>query len=175
MLLLARSYAAQICGIHWNGNLGGPPFRGNGILVYRNAPGNEVIERRYCVKATEANRVLRSWIANWYVRSAFHESSSGLRSGQVVLDRLGLKKEDRENTDRMVQVITRVGLIPGSIIESLPPWPLVRTGGDHVVVECAPAAYINYACNDVKKEPISRSCMSPCGSFWADVAFWYGI
>jgi ethanolamine utilization microcompartment shell protein EutL len=75
-----------------------------------------------------------------------------IEAGQVVLDRLGLKKKDRVKPQiASVQVITRVDSYQAQLLNRFRRGSMLVPGETMLVLECAPAAYINYACNEAEK------------------------
>jgi ethanolamine utilization microcompartment shell protein EutL len=76
-----------------------------------------------------------------------------LEAGQVVLDRLGLKKEDRIKPEVVsTQVITRIDPYQSQLINRFRRGSMLVPGETLLVLECAPAAYINFACNEAEKK-----------------------
>ena len=74
-------------------------------------------------------------------------------AGQMVLDRLGLKIEDRiKPMIASTQVITRVDPYQSQLLNRFRRGSMLVPGETMLVLECAPAAYINYACNEAEKK-----------------------
>lgn len=75
-----------------------------------------------------------------------------IEAGHVVLDRLGLKMEDRVKPEiASVQVITRIDSYQAQLLNRFRRGSMLVPGETMLVLECAPAAYINYACNEAEK------------------------
>lgn len=69
-----------------------------------------------------------------------------------MLDRLGLKVEDRIRPQiASVQLITRVDPYQAQLLNRFRRGSMLVPGETLLVLECAPAAYINYACNEAEK------------------------
>lgn len=76
-----------------------------------------------------------------------------IEAGRVVLDRLGLKVEDRVKPQiASVQVITRIDSYQAQLLNRFRRGSMLVPGETMLVLECAPAAYINYACNEAEKQ-----------------------
>ncbi len=70
-----------------------------------------------------------------------------------MLDRLGLKIEDRIKPQiASSQVITRVDPYQAQLLNRFRRGSMIVPGETMLVLECAPAAYINYACNEAEKK-----------------------
>jgi ethanolamine utilization microcompartment shell protein EutL len=75
-----------------------------------------------------------------------------LEAGRIVLDRLGLKPEDRLKPEiASVQVITNVDPYQAQLLNRFRRGSMLVPGETMLVLECAPAAYINFACNEAEK------------------------
>jgi hypothetical protein len=97
--------------------------------------------------------------------------SAVLEAGQVVLDRLGLKKEDRIKPEVVsTQVITRIDPYQSQLINRFRRGSMLVPGETLLVLECAPAAYINFACNEAEKKAnikvIHISSVGRFGRMW---------
>jgi hypothetical protein len=76
-----------------------------------------------------------------------------IEAGEVVLDRLGLRVEDRIRPQvASIQVITRIDPYQAQLINRFRRGSMLVPGETLLVLECAPAAYINYACNEAEKK-----------------------
>ena len=94
-----------------------------------------------------------------------------IESGRVVLDRLGLKVEDRiKPTVASVQVITNVDPYQSQLLNRFRRGSMLVPGETMLVLEVAPAAYINYACNEAEKKAsikvIHISSVGRFGRMW---------
>jgi hypothetical protein len=149
------------------------PTEGMAALYVEMAPGNEVFRVvDIAVKATEARpgaQIVEREFGMFEVHSL--NQAAVIEAGRVVLDRLGLKIEDRiRPAIASIQVITRVDPYQAQLLNRFRRGSMLVPGETMLVLECAPAAYINYACNEAEKRPISKSFTFPRSSFWAHVA-----
>lgn len=147
---MQAQYAAFI-GTVTQGDL---PTEGMASLYIEMAPGNEVFRMvDIAVKATEAKpgaQIVEREFGMFEVHSM--NQAAVIEAGQVVLDRLGLEKEDRIKPQiASVQVITRVDSYQAQLLNRFRRGSMLVPGETMLVLECAPAAYINYACNEAEK------------------------
>jgi len=147
---MQAQYAAFI-GTVTQGDL---PTEGMASLYIEMAPGNEVFRMvDIAVKATEAKpgaQIVEREFGMFEVHSM--NQAAVIEAGRVVLDRLGLKKEDRVKPQiASVQVITRVDSYQAQLLNRFRRGSMLVPGETMLVLECAPAAYINYACNEAEK------------------------
>jgi hypothetical protein len=94
-----------------------------------------------------------------------------IEAGQVVLDRLGLKQQDRIKPQVVsTQVITRIDPYQSQLINRFRRGSMLVPGETMLVLECAPAAYINYAVNEAEKKAnikiIHISSVGRFGRMW---------
>jgi hypothetical protein len=148
---MQAQYAAFI-GTVTQGDL---PTEGMASLYVEMAPGNEVFRMvDIAVKATEAKpgaQIVEREFGMFEVHSL--SQASVIEAGAVVLDRLGLKVEYRIKPKiASVQVITRVDSYQAQLLNRFRRGSMLVPGETLLVLECAPAAYINYACNEVEKK-----------------------
>jgi hypothetical protein len=118
------------------------------------APGNEVFRTvDIAVKATAAKpgaQVVEREFGMFEIHS--HNQADVLESGRIVLDRLGLNAEDRIRPKvASLQVITNIDPYQAQLLNRWRRGTMLVPGQTLLVVECAPAAYINYACNEAEK------------------------
>ena len=123
-------------------------------LYIEMAPGNEVFRTvDIAVKATEAKpgaQIVEREFGMFEVHSM--NQAAVIEAGSVVLDRLALKVEDRVKPQiASVQVITRVDSYQAQLLNRFRRGSMLVPGETMLVLECAPAAYINYACNEAEK------------------------
>jgi ethanolamine utilization microcompartment shell protein EutL len=128
---------------------------GMASLYVEMAPGNEVFRVvDIAVKATEAKpgaQIVEREFGMFEVHS--HNQAAVIEAGEVVLDRLGLKIEDRIKPQiASSQVITRVDPYQAQLLNRFRRGSMIVPGETMLVLECAPAAYINYACNEAEKK-----------------------
>ncbi len=131
------------------------PTEGMASLYVEMAPGNEVFRMvDIAVKATEAKpgaQIVEREFGMFEVHSL--NQAAVIEAGQVVLDRLGLRKEDRIKPQiASIQVITRIDPYQAQLLNRFRRGSMLVPGETLLVVECAPAAYINYACNEAEKK-----------------------
>lgn len=166
---MQAQYAAFI-GTVTQGDL---PTEGMASLYVEMAPGNEVFRVvDIAVKATEAKpgaQIVEREFGMFEVHS--HNQAAVIESGEVVLNRLGLKIEDRLKPQIVsTQVITRVDPYQAQLLNRFRRGSMLVPGETMLVLECAPAAYINYACNEAEKKAsikiIHVSSVGRFGRMW---------
>jgi hypothetical protein len=166
---MQAQYAAFI-GTVTQGDL---PVEGMASLYVEMAPGNEVFRVvDIAVKATEAKpgaQIVEREFGMFEVHSL--NQAAVRQAGDVVLDRLGLKKEDRIKPQVVsTQVITRVDPYQAQLLNRFRKGSMLVPGETLLVVECAPAAYINFACNEAEKKAsikiIHVSSVGRFGRMW---------
>jgi len=149
------------------------PVEGMAALYVEMAPGNEVFRVvDIAVKATEAKpgaQIVEREFGMFEVHSL--NQAAVIESGRVVLDRLGLKVEDRiKPTVASVQVITNVDPYQSQLLNRFRRGSMLVPGETMLVLEVAPAAYINYACNEAEKKAsikvIHISSVGRFGRMW---------
>ncbi|MBA4383264.1 MAG: hypothetical protein C0410_00870 [Anaerolinea sp.] len=145
------------------------PTEGMAALYVEMAPGNEVFRVvDIALKATEAHpgaQIVEREFGMFEVHSK--SQSDVLEAGDVVLDRLGLKVTDRIRPQvASTQVITRVDPYQAQLINRFRRGSMLVPGQTMLVLECTPAAYINYAVNEAeKKASINLIHVSSVGRF----------
>ena len=130
------------------------PTAGMASLYIEMAPGNEVFRTvDIAVKATAAKpgaQVVEREFGMFEIHS--HNQADVLESGRIVLDRLGLNAEHRIRPKvASLQVITNIDPYQAQLLNRWRRGTMLVPGQTLLVVECAPAAYINYACNEAEK------------------------
>ncbi len=149
------------------------PVEGMASLYIEMAPGNEAFRMvDIAVKATEAKpgaQIVEREFGMFEVHSL--NQAAVIESGRVVLDRLGLREEDRIKPKvASVQVITRVDPYQAQLLNRFRKGSMLVPGETMLVLECAPAAYINYACNEAEKKAIIKiihvSSVGRFGRMW---------
>ncbi|MGV8026662.1 MAG: hypothetical protein AB2L18_08910 [Anaerolineaceae bacterium] len=131
------------------------PTEGMASLYIEMAPGNEVFRTvDIAVKATEAKpgaQIVEREFGMFEVHSM--NQAAVIEAGRVVLERLELKVEDRVKPQiASVQVITRIDSYQAQLMNRFRRGSMLVPGETMLVLECAPAAYINYACNEAEKK-----------------------
>jgi len=145
------------------------PVEGMASLYIEMAPGNEAFRMvDIAVKATEAKpgaQIVEREFGMFEVHSL--NQAAVIESGRVVLERLGLKEEDRIRPKVVsVQVITRIDPYQAQLLNRFRKGSMLVPGETMLVLECAPAAYINFACNEAeKKASIKLIHVSSVGRF----------
>jgi len=149
------------------------PVEGMAALYFEMAPGNEVFRVvDVAVKATEARpgaQIVEREFGMFEVHS--HSQAAVIEAGRVVLERLGLHIEDRIRPSiASIQVITRVDPYQAQLLNRFRRGSMLVPGETMLVLECAPAAYINYACNEAEKKAsikiIHVSSVGRFGRMW---------
>lgn len=149
------------------------PVEGMAALYVEMAPGNEIFRVvDIAVKATESKpgaQIVEREFGMFEVHSL--NQAAVLEAGQVVLDRLGMKKEDRIKPQVVsTQVITRIDPYQSQLINRFRRGSMIVPGETMLVLECAPAAYINYAVNEAEKKAniklIHVSSVGRFGRMW---------
>ncbi len=128
---------------------------GMASLYVEMAPGNEVFRMvDIAVKATEARpgaQVVEREFGMFEIHS--NNQAAVLESGRIVLDRLGLKKEDRIKPEVVSSnLITRVDPYQAQLLNRWRRASMLVAGETLFVLEVAPAAYIMYAANEAEKK-----------------------
>jgi ethanolamine utilization microcompartment shell protein EutL len=148
---MQAQYAAFI-GTVTQGDL---PVEGMAALYVEMAPGNEVFRVvDIAVKATEARpgaQIVEREFGMFEVHSM--RQAEVIEAGNVVLSRLGMRVEDRIKPQiASIQVITRIDPYQAQLLNRFRRGSMLVPGETLLVVECAPAAYINFACNEAEKK-----------------------
>jgi hypothetical protein len=166
---MQAQYAAFI-GTITQGDL---PVEGMAALYVEMAPGNEVFRVvDIAVKATESKpgaQIVEREFGMFEVHSL--NQAAVIEAGHVVLDRLGLRQEDRIKPQVVsTQVITRIDPYQAQLINRFRRGSMLVPGETMLVLECAPAAYINYAVNEAEKKAtikiIHISSVGRFGRMW---------
>lgn len=130
------------------------PTEGMASLYVEVAPGNEVFRLvDIAVKSTEAKpgaQIVEREFGMFEVHS--HSQSEVLEAGRIVLERLGLNPADRiKPFIASVQIITNIDPYQSQLLNRFRRGSMLVPGETMLVLECAPAAYINYAVNEAEK------------------------
>ncbi|GAP15740.1 protein containg BMC domain [Longilinea arvoryzae] len=130
------------------------PTEGMAALYVEMSPGNEVFRvLDIAVKATEARpgaQIVEREFGMFEVHSP--NQAAVQEAGRVVLERLGLNIEDRIRPQVVsTQVITHIDPYQSQLLNRFRRGSILVPGETMLVLECAPAAYINYACNEAEK------------------------
>ena len=130
------------------------PTAGMAAMYIEVAPGNEVFRLvDIAVKTTEAKpgaQLVEREFGMFEIHS--HAQAEVLEAGRIVLDRLGLHESERiKPFIASVQVITNVDPYQAQLINRFRRGSMIVPGETMLVLECAPAAYINYAANEAEK------------------------
>jgi len=130
------------------------PTEGMAALYIEMAPGNEAFRMvDIAVKATEAKPGAQLVEREFGMFEVHSRSQAEVQeAGRIVLDRLGLAIQDRVKPEiASVQVITNVDPYQAQLLNRFRRGSMLVPGETMLVLECAPAAYINYACNQAEK------------------------
>jgi hypothetical protein len=130
------------------------PTEGMAALYIEVSPGNEVFRLvDIAVKSTESKpgaQIVEREFGMFEVHS--RSQAEVLEAGRIVLDRLSLKIEDRVRPAiASVQIITNVDPYQAQLLNRFRRGSMLVPGETMLVLECAPAAYINYAFNEAEK------------------------
>lgn len=145
------------------------PIEGMASLYVEMAPGNWVFRVvDIAVKATDAKpgaQIVEREFGMFEIHSLSQEDV--IQAGQMVLDQLGLKTTDRKRPEiASLQVITNVNPYQAQLLNRFSRGMMLVPGQTMLVLECAPAAYINLAANEAEKAaPISLMHISSVGRF----------
>lgn len=130
------------------------PTEGMASLYVEMAPGNEVFRIvDIAVKSTEAKpgaQIVEREFGMFEIHSL--NQAAVIEAGRVVLERLGMQEVDRLKPQiASIQVITRVDPYQAQLLNRFRRGSMLVPGETLLVLEVAPAAYINYACNEAEK------------------------
>jgi hypothetical protein len=130
------------------------PVEGMASLYIEMAPGNWVFRIvDIAVKATDAKpgaQIVEREFGMFEIHSL--SQADVLRAGEVVLEQLGVSVSDRVKPQiASLQVITNVNPYQAQLLNRFTRGMMLVAGQTMLVVECAPAAYINYAANEAEK------------------------
>ena len=145
------------------------PTEGMASLYVEVAPGNEVFRLvDIAVKSTEAKpgaQLVEREFGMFEVHS--RTQAEVLEAGRIILERLGLNIADRiQPFIASLQIITNVDPYQAQLLNRFRRGSMLVPGETMLVLECAPAAYINFACNEAeKKASIKLVHVSSVGRF----------
>jgi len=145
------------------------PVEGMASLYVEMAPGNEVFRTvDIAVKATEAKpgaQIVEREFGMFEIHS--HNQADVIESGAIVLERLGLRAEDRIRPKVFSSnLITRIDPYQAQLLNRWRRGTMLVSGETLFVLEVAPAAYITYAANEAeKKATIKLTHISSVGRF----------
>ncbi len=130
------------------------PTEGMAALYIEVAPGNEVFRLvDIAIKATEARpgaQIVEREFGMFEVHS--HSQAEVLEAGRIVLERLNLKVSERiKPVIASSQVITNVDPYQAQLLNRFRRGSMLVPGETMLVLEVAPAAYINFAVNEAEK------------------------
>ena len=145
------------------------PVEGMASLYVEMAPGNEVFRTvDIAVKATEAKpgaQIVEREFGMFEIHS--HNQADVIESGAIVLERLGLRAEDRIRPKVFSSnLITMIDPYQAQLLNRWRRGTMLVSGETLFVLEVAPAAYITYAANEAeKKATIKLTHISSVGRF----------
>jgi hypothetical protein len=130
------------------------PVEGMASLYVEMAPGNEVFRVvDVAVKGTRARpgaQVVEREFGMFEVHA--HSQGEVLQAGDAVLERLEMTREDRVKPEiASLQVITNVDPYQAQLLNRFRRGSMLVSGETLLVLEVAPAAYINLAANEAEK------------------------
>jgi len=143
------------------------PIEGMASLYVEMAPGNWVFRVvDIAVKATDVKpgaQIVEREFGMFEIHSLSQEDV--IQAGQVVLSQLGLKITDRKKPEiASLQVITNVNPYQAQLLNRFARGMMLVPGQTMLVLECAPAAYINLAANEAEKAaPVNLMHISSVG------------
>jgi hypothetical protein len=145
------------------------PVEGMASLYIEMAPGNEVFRTvDIAVKATEAKpgaQVVEREFGMFEIHSL--NQADVLESGRIVLERIGLNIEERIRPQvASIQLITNVDPYQAQLLNRWRRGSMLVPGQTLLVVECFPAAYINFACNEAEINIVHVSSVGRFGRMW---------
>ena len=129
------------------------PVEGMASLYVEMAPGNWVFRVvDVAVKATDAKpgaQIVEREVGMFEVHSP--SQADVIRAGEMVLDNLGLSVSDRVRPQiASLQVITNVNAYQAQLLNRFTRGMMLVAGQTMLVIEVAPAAYINLAANEAE-------------------------
>ncbi|MCS7037995.1 MAG: hypothetical protein RMN24_03795 [Anaerolineae bacterium] len=145
------------------------PVEGMASLYVEMAPGNWVFRVvDIAVKATDVRpgaQIVEREFGMFEIHS--HSQADVLQAGEVVLRELGLRIQDRKKPEiASLQVITNVNPYQAQLLNRFVRGMMLVPGQTLLVLECAPAAYINLAANEAEKAaPVNLMHVSSVGRF----------
>ena len=145
------------------------PVEGMASLYVEMAPGNWVFRVvDIAVKATDVKpgaQIVEREFGMFEIHSISQQNV--IQAGQVVLEQLGLKISDRKKPEiASLQVITNVNPYQAQLLNRFARGMMLVPGQTMLVLECAPAAYINLAANEAEKAaPVNLMHISSVGRF----------
>ena len=81
-----------------------------------------------------------------------HAQAEVLEAGRIVLERIGLNISERVRPEiASVQIITNIDPYQAQLLNRFRRGSMLVPGETMLVLECAPAAYINFAVNEAEK------------------------
>ena len=130
------------------------PVEGMASLYVEMAPGNEVFRVvDIAVKATEVKpgaQIVEREFGMFEIHS--HSQAAVIEAGRMVLAQLGLAESDRlKPAVASSQMITNVDPYQAQLLNRFTKGSMLVAGETLLVLECAPAAYINLAANEAEK------------------------
>jgi ethanolamine utilization microcompartment shell protein EutL len=148
---------------------GDPPIEGMASLYVEMAPGNwvfRVIDK--VVKSTDVRpgaQIVEREFGMFEVHSL--SQADVLRAGEVTLEELGRQASDRVKPEvASMQVITNVNPYQAQLLNRFTRGTMLVAGQTMLVMEVAPAAYINLAANEAEKAaPVSLMHVTSVGRF----------
>lgn len=145
------------------------PVEGMASLYVEMAPGNWVFRVvDVAVKATDVKpgaQIVEREFGMFEIHSL--SQADVLTAGRVVLRELGLDMHDRKKPEiASIQVITNVNPYQAQLLNRFARGMMLVPGQTMLVMEVAPAAYINLAANEAEKAaPVSLMHISSVGRF----------
>jgi hypothetical protein len=145
------------------------PVEGMASLYVEMAPGNWVFRVvDVAVKGTDAKpgaQIVEREFGMFEVHSM--SQADVLRAGEMVLQALELEVTDRNKPEiASLQVITNVNPYQAQLLNRFTRGMMLVAGETLLVLECQPAAYVNYAANEAEKaSPVNLMHVTSVGRF----------
>jgi hypothetical protein len=145
------------------------PVEGMASLYIEMAPGNWVFRVvDIAVKATDVKpgaQIVEREFGMFEIHSP--SQADVIQAGMVVLSELGLQLCDRKKPEiASQQIITNVNPYQAQLLNRFARGMMLVPGETMLVLECAPAAYINLAANEAEKaSPVNIMHISSVGRF----------
>lgn len=148
---------------------GDPPIEGMASLYVEMAPGNWVFRVVDTVVKTTDVRPGAQIVEREFGMFEVHSLSQAdvLRAGEVALTEIGRTASDAVRPEiASIQVITNVNPYQAQLLNRFARGTMLVAGQTMLVVEVAPAAYINLAANEAEKAaPVNLMHVSSVGRF----------
>jgi ethanolamine utilization microcompartment shell protein EutL len=148
-------------------------LQGMSVLYVEIAPGNDVFRLVDIALKSSDVRLGAQIVEREFGLVAFHsfDQSAVRLAGDTVLDHLGLTAADAQKPEvTSVERITNVHALQAQLLNRTRRGSMVVAGDTLLVVECAPAAYVNLAANEAEKAAdiriVNNAAVGRYGRLW---------